>query len=137
MALETVQAVYDRFAQGDIDGFLALCADDIEWVVNGPALLEKCRAFEGIEEVRQFLAILDRTWQFTSFQPREFIAGGEQVVVLGEEEGHDRSSNVKFQNRWAHVFIVRNGRVRSFREFLCHWPGPQVPPPMSWNTGTC
>jgi hypothetical protein len=45
--LEVVKHVYNRFAEGDIDGFLALCADNIEWVVNGPANLEKCRAFKG------------------------------------------------------------------------------------------
>jgi ketosteroid isomerase-like protein len=30
-----VREVYKRFSEGDIDGFLKLCADDIEWVVNG------------------------------------------------------------------------------------------------------
>ena len=30
---EVVRDVYNRFAEGDIDGFLALRADDIEWVV--------------------------------------------------------------------------------------------------------
>jgi len=29
-----VKEVYRRFSENDIDGFL--CADDIEWVVNGP-----------------------------------------------------------------------------------------------------
>lgn len=135
MPLETVKAIYDRFAHNDIDGFLALCSRDIEWVVNGPASLEKCRAFRGIDGVKEFLSILDRTWQFTSFRPREFIVGGDTVVVLGEEEGTSRDTNEPFQNRWAHVFIVRDGLLASFREFLCHWPGSQVPPAMSWNDG--
>ena len=46
-ALEIVKDVYSRFAEGDIDGFLNLCAENIEWVVNGPANLEKCIAFKG------------------------------------------------------------------------------------------
>jgi ketosteroid isomerase-like protein len=33
-ALELVKNVYDRFAEGDIAGFLNLCAGNIEWVVN-------------------------------------------------------------------------------------------------------
>ena len=39
---EVVKKLYNCFADGDIDGFLALCADNIEWVVNGPANPEKC-----------------------------------------------------------------------------------------------
>lgn len=89
MALDVVKQVYERLGEGDIPGFLGLCAEDIEWVVNGPAALEKCRTFQGIDGVREFLAILDRTWAFTAFAPREFIAGGDKVVVLGEEAGSD------------------------------------------------
>ena len=133
MSLEVAKAVYDRFAANDIEGFLSLCSQDIEWVVNGPSSLEKCRAFKGIQGVKEFLSILDRTWRFASFQPREFITGQDQVVVLGEEAGVDRVSNEAFQNRWAHVFTIRNGQVISFREFLCHWRGTQSPPPMSWR----
>ena len=134
MSLEVARAVYDRFAKNDIQGFLSLCSHDIEWVVNGPSSLEKCRAFKGIEGVKEFLSILDRTWRFTSFRPREFIASQDRVVVLGEEEGLDRSSNEEFRNRWAHVFTIRNGLIVTFREFLCHWPGTQTPPLMSWGT---
>jgi len=55
------------------------------------------------------------------------------VVVLGEEKGRDKKSAVPFKNRWAHVFEVKNGQIICFREFLCHWPGDQQPPAMSWN----
>ena len=34
--LEVVKQVYQRFAEGDLEGFLKLCSEDIEWVVNGP-----------------------------------------------------------------------------------------------------
>jgi ketosteroid isomerase-like protein len=134
VSLEVAKAVYDRFANNDIEGFLSLCSDDIEWVVNGPTSLEKCRAFTGITGVKEFLSILDRTWRFTSFRPHEFIASHDRVVVLGEEEGFDRSSNDRFYNRWAHVFTVRNGLIVTFREFLCHWHGGETPPPMTWST---
>ena len=133
MSLEIAKAVYDRFARKDVDGFLALCSEDIEWVVNGPTSLEKCRSFQGIEGVKDFLSVLDRTWRFTSFRPHEFIVSQEQVVVLGDEKGVDQSSGEEFENRWAHVFTFRDGVVVRFREFLCHWIGAQRPPPMTWG----
>jgi len=128
-----VREIYQRFLESDIEGFLKLCAADIEWVVNGPATLEKCRSFHGIEGVRDFLSILDRSWAFSFFMPREFISGGDKVVVLGEEAGANRSSGERFENRWAHVFTVRDRRIMTFREFLCHWSGEQHPPRMSWQ----
>ena len=131
--LEVVKNVYARFAAGDIDGFLTLCADNIEWVVNGPANLEKCKAFKGHSGVQQFLDLL-AGWEFSSFTPREFIVDGQTVVVLGEEAGTDKKSGIGFENRWAHVFDVQGERIVRFREFLCHWTDQQRPPAMSWNT---
>jgi uncharacterized protein len=132
-ALEVVKDVYGRFAEGDIEGFLNLCAEDIEWVVNGPANLEKCKAFKGRDGVREFLDILAGSWEFSSFTPRQFIADGQTVVVLGEETGKDKISGSRFGNRWVHVFDVQGEQVVRFREFLCHWTDEQRPPEMSWS----
>ncbi len=133
-AIEVVKDVYNCFSEGDMDGFLALCADNIEWVVNGPATLEKCKAFKGHAGVQQFLDILGKSWEFSAFTPRQFITEGQTVVVLGEETGTDKKSGIQFKNRWAHVFDVQNGKIVRFRELLCHWPGKQQPPEMSWGT---
>lgn len=132
IALEVVKQVYQRFAQADLDGFLKLCSEDIEWVVNGPSTLEKCRAFHGISGVRQFLSLLENSWQFNSFEPRKFFEDDMTVIVLGEETGVDKATGEPFQNRWAHVFQVQQERIVSFREFLCHWTGEQQPPAMRW-----
>ncbi len=132
-ALEVTQRVYDRFAEGDLDGFMQLCAEDIEWVVNGPAALEKCQAFRGHAGVRRFLDILGASWEFHRFTPQQFLATGNTVIVLGDEEGTDKATGVGFHNRWAHVFDVEDGLVVRFREFLCHWVGNEQPPAMTWG----
>ncbi|MEA3412261.1 MAG: nuclear transport factor 2 family protein [Pseudomonadota bacterium] len=131
-SLDIVKDVYHRFSKGDLTGFLDLCADDIEWVVNGPASLEKCRCFRGRSGVQEFLRILGDSWEFSAFTPREFLVSGATVVVLGDEEGRDRNSGEPFRNRWVHVFDVEAGGIVRFREFLCHWTGDQSPPEMSW-----
>jgi ketosteroid isomerase-like protein len=130
--LEIVKDVYNCFAKGDIDGFLALCADDIEWVVNGPVNLEKCKSFKGRSGVQQFLDLL-AGWDFSSFTPREFIVDEQTVVVLGDETGTVKTSGIRFKNRWAHVFDVQGEQIVRFREFLCHWTDQQQPPVMSWR----
>lgn len=131
-ALDIVKQVYDRFAQEDFSGFLELCADDIEWVVNGPANLVKCQTFHGKSGVDDFLDILRHSWQFHSFTPRQFIESASTVVVIGEETGIDQLFNEPFVNRWVHMFDVEQQQIVRFREFLCHWTGEQHPPRMSW-----
>lgn len=131
-ALELVKQVYKRFSEDDLDGFLKLCSEDIEWVVNGPSTLEKCQAFHGISGVRKFLDILQDSWDFTSFEPRKFIEDGMTVVVLGSETGVYKNSGEPFENRWVHVFEVQKEHIVSFREFLCHWTVEQKPPLMHW-----
>jgi hypothetical protein len=83
VSLEVVKQVYKRFAEGDLEEFLKLCSEDIEWVVNGPVTLEKCRAFHGISGVRQFLDILGDSWEFNSFEPRKFFEDEMTVIVIG------------------------------------------------------
>ena len=131
-ALEVVKDVYNRFAEQDIAGFLSLCAGNIEWVVNGPATLEKCKTFKGHSGVQEFLNILGESWEFVAFAPKEFLTDGRTVVVLGEERGRDKKSGIEFENRWVHVFDVKDEQIIRFREFLCHWAGDQKPPAMSW-----
>lgn len=130
--LAIVKQAYDRFAEGDLIGFLELCADDIEWVVNGPAALVKCQTFHGRNGVSDFLDILCNTWEFHSFAAQQFIEDGSTVVVIGEETGIDQLLNEPFKNRWVHVFDVKQQQIVRFREFLCHWTGEQQPPQMSW-----
>ncbi len=131
-ALEVVKEAYKCFSEGDLDGCLGLCSENIEWVVNGPATLKKCRAFKGLIGVREYLEILGNTWEYRSFTAKQFITEGNTVVALGEETGHDKMSGSTFENRWAHVFDIEGGRIVRFREFLCHWTDEQKPPEMSW-----
>ncbi|MCW5207120.1 nuclear transport factor 2 family protein [Desulfobulbus sp. US1] len=131
--LHVVQEVYSKISAGDLEGFLELCDENVEWVVNGPEALERCRAFQGKDGVRHFLDILSSTWHFSSFHANNFISENDSVVVLGEEAGRDTGLEIFFENRWVHVFDVKVGKIIRFREFLCHWPGKQKPPVMTWN----
>jgi len=79
------------------------------------------------------LDILGGSWEFRSFRAQDFIAAGNTVVVLGEETGEEKDSKKPFENRWAHVFDVKSGRIIRFREFLCHWTDGHRPPKMSWG----
>lgn len=99
-----------------------------EW----PCGISKMLDLRGKSGVGDFCNILRHSWQFHSFNPRQFIENHSTVVVMGEETGIDQLLNEPFVNRWVHVFDVKQQRIVCFREFLCHWTGEQQPPLMSW-----
>ncbi len=133
MALDVIKRIYQHLGEGDLDSILALCDEEVEWVVNGASTSDVTGAFRGIEGVRSFLATVDKAWMLQFSAPREFIEAGNKVVVLGEAKGKERATGESFQNRWVHVFTMRNGRIASFRLFLCQWLGDDTPPAMSWQ----
>ena len=73
---ENVQIVKNAFAafgRGDIQGLLALLAEDIEWISPGGAL-PPAGTYRGPAAVARFFQKLSETLEFSSFETREFVA---------------------------------------------------------------
>jgi uncharacterized protein len=56
------------------------------------------------------------TVAFERFEPAEFIAQGDKVVVLGHCAAKTPAGK-RFVSDWVMVFALRNGKVVSFQEF--------------------
>ena len=54
--------------------------------------------------------------QFERFEPRQFVAQGDTVVVLGFYAGR-ASTGKRIESEWVMVFEFRNGRISQFQEF--------------------
>lgn len=67
-------------------------------------------------EVARFFEIVGKTWNFTSFEPREHIASGDTVVVFGSYEGIARATRNPVASEWAMVWKMDGGKVAYFRE---------------------
>src|SRR5260221_289030 len=79
-----VQGLYSAFFKGDLASVLAGCAPDIDWESIGPR--NGYPIFgprHGTAEVAQFFASLTEAQHFNEFSPKEFLASGDTVVVLG------------------------------------------------------
>lgn len=130
--IEVVRTMYRKFSEGDLDAVLNLCADDVEWVVNGPVSTPQCKSYTGRDGVKAFFELLVANRAFTSFETRQFLCDGSTVIVLGDAEGTDLIDGSRIRSRWAHIIDVDNGRIARFREFLCEWHGTDTLPAMSW-----
>ena len=54
----------------------------------------------------------------TSTEPREFIAQGDRVLVVGYAAGKVKATNKPFKDDWVFAITVRDGRLTSIREYV-------------------
>jgi ketosteroid isomerase-like protein len=116
--LDIIRRGYEAFGHGDIDTLLGLFDEQIEWVTPGPAELPTSGRRTGKEQVAQFFGVINDLFEIHRFEPKEMIAQGDRVVVLGEESATIKATGKVLDNSWAHVFTLRNGRVVAFQEYF-------------------
>jgi ketosteroid isomerase-like protein len=112
--LEVVQAAYAAFGSGNIPAVLELVAEDVDWTFRGASGLPYTGTFRGRSAVEKWFASVFQTDDIQAFEPREFLAGGEHVTVLGWERTRALPGGKVFESEWVHVFTVRDGRVARF-----------------------
>jgi hypothetical protein len=115
--LETVRQAYRAFGEGDTDGFLALLATDVEWMmpeVGGIPFTGNCR---GRTQVGEFLKALGEAEETLQFAQDEFIVTGSQVGVTGRYRARIRATDKTVETAYAHFFTVVDGKIHSFREY--------------------
>ena len=54
----------------------------------------------------------------TSMEPREFIAQGDRVLVVGFARGKIKATNKTFEDDWIFAITVRDGRLTNIREYV-------------------
>ena len=113
--LRTVQEVFAAFGSGNLPAMLALMSEDIEWQVKGPSVVPYAGERRGHAGVNDFFTQLGGAVEFSRFETQEFIAQGEQVVVLGSETARVRSTGRSFDNDWAIVFTFDAAKIARVR----------------------
>ncbi len=116
---KNVQTVKDFFAAiggGDREDLLALVAEDIEWIIPGEdwPLAGTRRGHAGLADL---LETASKTME-TSTEPREYVAQGDRVLVVGVATGKIKATNKPFKDDWVFAITVRNGKVTKIREYI-------------------
>ena len=116
---KNVQTVKDFFAaigRGDSEALLALVAQDIEWIIPGEDWpLAGTR--HGQSGLTDLLETASKSIE-TSVEPREFIAQGDRVLVVGFARGMIKATNKTFEDNWIFAITVRDGKLTNIREYV-------------------
>ena len=113
--VDVVQETYEAVGRGDIPALLDLLTDDVEWTLQGPCVIPFAGTRRGREGVAEFFSLVGETLEFQQFEPREFVAQGNTVVVVGYERNLIKPTGRTFEQEWAHVYTLRDGKIAKFR----------------------
>ena len=116
---KNVQTVKDFFAAiggGDREALLALVDKDIEWIIPGEdwPLAGTYRGHAGLADLLETASNAIET----STEPREFVAQGDRILVVGFAKGKIKATGKTFEDEWIFAITVRDGRLTSIREYV-------------------
>jgi uncharacterized protein len=114
-ALDVVGAAYAALRAKDLDGFLALCHDDV--VLTQDPALPWGGVHRGRDGVAEFAITLAGTIDSAVTELALFQAG-DTVVQYGRTAGTVRASGARFDVPETHLWNVSGGLVREMRFFI-------------------
>jgi uncharacterized protein len=114
--IQTVKDFFAAIGRGDREALLALVAEDIEWIIPGEdwPLAGTRHGHAGLADL---LETASKSIE-TSTEPREFVAQGDRVLVVGFAKGKIKATNKTFVDDWIFAITVRDGRLTNIREYI-------------------
>ena len=109
--VKIVQQVYADFGQGNIASVLNAMAEDVVWKQPKTGPTPFAGTVRGREQLGEWFGQMDAVSQVEAFEPQEFIAKGDKVVVLGNYTYRSKSTGKSWQSDWAMVWVVKNGQI--------------------------
>jgi ketosteroid isomerase-like protein len=109
--VKIVQQLYADFGQGNMPGVLSVMTEDVIWKqpATGPAPF--AGTIRGREQLGEWFGQMDTVSEVEAFEPRDFIAHKDKVVVLGNYKYRSRATGKNWESDWAMVWVVKNGKI--------------------------
>lgn len=106
---DLVTGAYDALNRGDVDGALALLAEDAEWEEHSE--LPEAGTYHGIGEIRTLLESFLESWNDLHQEAEEVRTRRNRVLVFLRLRARGRGSGVAVESRYAHLWTLRQGRA--------------------------
>lgn len=116
--VQKLQELYAAFGRGDIATIVNNVTDDVTWGVETVATeVPWYRLRTGPEGVADFFATLGQEVDFKSFEPKAFLANGDEVIVPVDYDYQFRKNGKGAAVGAMHRFRLRDGKISSFRAY--------------------
>ncbi|MBW4618474.1 MAG: nuclear transport factor 2 family protein [Cyanosarcina radialis HA8281-LM2] len=115
---QLVQQAYQSVGAGDVRSLLNSLAEDVRWQLPEMENVPFAGTWHGRERVEQFFSTVAQAQDVIEFEPEDFIAQDDKVVVLGRFSHRVRSTGKVSTSPWAHVWTLKDGKVTHFYEYV-------------------
>lgn len=112
------QDVFARFGRGDVPAILEMLDDDVVIEFYGPEVIPYANTYRGKAEARRFFETVLSSVDIHQFDPEEFIAQRDKVVVTGHLRLTARRTGRGIESDFVHVITLKNGKWLRFRDFM-------------------
>lgn len=110
--------MFQRFSAGDVEGVLALMADDATWHIPGKPALTPVAGAYGKERLRRlFGRMLEQLNDGLKMTVVGSVAEGDKVAVEVESSGDLRNGR-KYRQQYHFLIAFRDGKIATVREYL-------------------
>lgn len=116
--VDLVQQQFRALAKNDQETFLNGLAENIIWITPGPPeTLPFAGKRYGRDEVAKWYALLNESEELQRFEPREYIAQGDKVIVLGRSTIRIKSTEMILETDWVQVYTFHNNTIIQFQQY--------------------
>jgi ketosteroid isomerase-like protein len=116
--IQVIQDLYAAFGRGDVPGLLALLDENVDWHINGrPQETPFAGRRQGRAQIAGLFQSVVLSCDILEFGPDEVLIFGDHVLSLGYERVRVKATGREFENNWAHLFTLKDGRIVRLREF--------------------
>src|ERR1035437_2571767 len=107
--VQIVKYFFAAIGRSDRQAVRALSAEDIEWIIPGEDW-PLAGTHRGPAGLANLLQTSSETMETSFMEPREFIAQGDRVLVVGFARGKIKVTNRTWEDHWVFAIAVRNGK---------------------------
>ena len=118
--VQVIRQIYTHLimagVQGDLRPILQPLSEDVEWQSPGPTEIPWAGTVRGRKQVVQWFATRGHAVEVEQLVPKEFIAQGNQVVVMCDERSRVKATGKVYEVALVAIWTLLNGTVTHYRE---------------------
>ncbi len=109
--------MYQAYGEGDMNALKNTLSENIIWIYHGTKEIEHAEEYKGKSGVEKFFDNVNAHIEYLDFQPNQFIAEDDKVMVLGNEKQKINRNSEILEQEWVQIYTVENGLITQMEEF--------------------
>ncbi len=122
--MEIVRRTYERFNEGDIEGVLEFCDENLEF--RDLPELPGSGVFVGHDAFRGWFAEVSGAFDSLRFEVAELIDAGDHVVVVTHGVGRGKGSGADVEMDFSSVWTLQDGKLITAVSYSDHTEAIEV-----------